>query len=100
MASKGWSTSRSFRIKRVVKVSSVLSEGQELDVKILSIDKTAQKVSLSHKATLAAPLRKEGPKKEAEPDVPARDLAVPSREEPLKGGNDRKTGGESIGLKW
>ncbi|MEL7496141.1 MAG: S1 RNA-binding domain-containing protein [Planctomycetota bacterium] len=85
--------------KRVVKVSNVVSEGQELDVKILSIDTNAQKISLSHKATLAAPLKKESSKPE-EPETPARDLAVPERKKPLKGGTDRQSGGESIGLKW
>ena len=87
--------------KRVAKVSSVISEGQDLEVKILSIDKESQKISLSHKACLTPPPKKaDGKPAVAEVDEPARDLAVPSRSEPLKGGNDRKSGGESIGLKW
>ncbi len=87
--------------KRVAKVSSVISEGQDLEVKILSIDKEAQKISLSHKACLTPPPKKvDGKPAAEEADVPARELAVPSRAEPLKGGNDRKSGGESIGLKW
>ena len=87
--------------KRVAKVSSVISEGQDLEVKILSIDKDAQKISLSHKACLTPPPKKvDGKPAVEEADVPARELAVPSRTEPLKGGNDRKSGGESIGLKW
>jgi small subunit ribosomal protein S1 len=87
--------------KRVAKVSNVVSEGQELEVKILSIDKEAQKISLSHKACLSPPPKKAGGKHDEKvEDLPARDLAVPARDEPLKGGNDRKSGGESIGLKW
>ena len=87
--------------KRVAKVSNVISEGQDLEVKILSIDKESQKISLSHKACLTPPPKKvDGKPVVEEPDAPARELAVPDRAEPLKGGNDRKSGGESIGLKW
>ena len=87
--------------KRVAKVSNVISEGQDLEVKILSVDKESQKISLSHKACLTPPPKKvDGKAVVEEPDAPARDLAVPKRAEPLKGGNDRKSGGESIGLKW
>jgi small subunit ribosomal protein S1 len=87
--------------KRVAKVSNVVSEGQELEVKILSIDKESQKISLSHKACLSPPPKRvDGKPVAKEEDLPARDLVVPTREEPLKGGNDRKAGGESIGLKW
>ena len=87
--------------KRVAKVSSVISEGQDLEVKILSVDKEAQKISLSHKACLTPPPKKvDGKPAVEEADVPARELAVPTSGEPLKGGNDRKSGGESIGLKW
>ena len=87
--------------KRVTKVSSVISEGQDLEVKILSIDKDDHKISLSHKACLTPPPKKvDGKPVAEEADAPARDLAVPARAEPLKGGNDRKSGGESIGLKW
>ena len=87
--------------KRVAKVSNVISEGQDLEVKILSVDKEAQKISLSHKACLTPPPKKvDGKPAVEEADVPARELAVPTRAEPLKGGNDRKSGGESIGLKW
>ncbi|MCL4146670.1 UNVERIFIED_CONTAM: hypothetical protein GTU68_014066 [Idotea baltica] len=87
--------------QRVSKVSHVLTEGQEIEVKILSIDKESQKMSLSHKACLAPPPKKEGGKESApEVEEPARELAVAPTTEPLKGGNDRKTGGESIGLNW
>ena len=89
--------------QRVAKVDQVVSEGSEIDVKIQSIDATSQKISLSHKACLAPPAPKQStPEKKKGPEVeePARELAVPSRSEPLKGGTDRKSGGEDIGLKW
>ena len=87
----------------MAKVSNVISEGQEIEVKILSIDKETQKISLSHKACLAPPAPKTpaaGKEKEPEVEEPARELAVPSSGQPLKGGTDRKSGGEDIGLKW
>jgi len=89
--------------QRVAKVSNVVSEGQEIEVKIQSVDKDSQKISLSHKACLAPPAPKApapGKAKEPEVEEPARELAVPSSGEPLKGGTDRKSGGEDIGLKW
>jgi len=86
--------------QRVAKVSSVVSEGQEIEVKIKSIDPKEQKISLSHKACLAPPKPKPGKEKPPEVEEPARELVVQSRNEPLKGGRDRKTGGEGIGLNW
>lgn len=86
--------------QRIGKVSSVVSEGQEIEVKIKSIDVNDQKMSLSHKACLAPPKPKPGKEKPPEVEEPARELAVQSRNEPLKGGRDRKSGGEGIGLNW
>lgn len=89
--------------QRVAKVSNVVKEGQELEVKIQSIDPQSQKLSLSHKACLAPPAPKQSAgKKDAVEAIeePARDLAVPASGEPLKGGTDRKSGGEGVGLNW
>lgn len=86
---------------RVSKVSLVVQAGQEIDVKILSMDKTKQKIALSHKACLSPPVKKtDGKKAKEEVDIPARELVVQARDEPLKGGQDRKSGGEEFGLKW
>ena len=85
--------------RRVARVSTVVQPGKEIDVKILSMDKGKQKISLSHKACVAAPVQKKVTKKEHE-DIPDRELAVQSRDEPLKGGTDRRTGGEDIGLRF
>ncbi|MEM9411871.1 MAG: S1 RNA-binding domain-containing protein, partial [Planctomycetota bacterium] len=84
---------------RVVKVSNHVNRGDEVEVKILSIDTQKQKMSLSIKATQTAPVTPEKQKKE-EVDEPIRELAVPQSDQPLKGGTDRKTGGEEIGLNW
>jgi len=89
--------------QRVAKVSNVVQEGQELEVKIQSIDPQSQKMSLSHKACLAPPAPKQAAGKKDAAEVveePARDLAVPASGEPLKGGTDRKSGGEGFGLNW
>lgn len=87
---------------RVSKVSTVLSEGDSVEVKILSVDKDNHKISLSRKACLTAPAPKAGDKKKDDvpDDLPPRELAVKSSGEPLKGGTNRKSGGESVGLKW
>ena len=85
---------------RVTRVSTICNAGDEIAVKILSMDTEAQKMSLSHKATLAAPAPKTDGKKN-EPEMPeARELAVPSTGEPLKGGTNKPSGGEQFGLKW
>ena len=85
---------------RVTRVSTICNAGDDIAVKILSMDTEAQKMSLSHKATLAAPAPKSDGKKN-EPEVPeSRELAVPSSGEPLKGGTNKQSGGEQFGLKW
>ena len=88
--------------KRVSRVSSVVQPGQEIDVKILSVDQASQKISLSHKACLTPPKSGDSTKKKPEEaDLPARELTVQARDnEPLRGGTDRKSGGEGIGLNW
>ncbi len=86
---------------RVSKVSTVVNEGDSIEVKVLSVDTDQQKISLSRKACLSAPAPKGGAKKEADPtDIPDRELAVKSTGEPLQGGTNRPSGGESVGLKW
>ena len=88
--------------ERVQSVGAVLSEGQDIEAKILSIDPDKQKMSLSLKALLPAPVKevKKTEKKEREPDVPPRELAVKKRSKPLKGGTSTGSGGDQFGLKW
>jgi small subunit ribosomal protein S1 len=84
--------------KRVWRVSDVVKEGDEVDVKVLSVDPAARRISLSMKALAASP----EPVKEEEP---AEQPAAPAKPRvqfkgPLKGGLGRSTGGERFGLKW
>ncbi len=84
---------------RVSKVSSVVNEGDNVEVKILSFDRDSQKIGLSIKAAQAAP--ESAVTTDVEPDEPAREPTVrPQHSGPLKGGNDRGTGGERFGLRW
>jgi ribosomal protein S1 len=85
--------------KRVFRVSDVVSEGQEVEVMVLSVDAEQQRISLSLKAleTRAAPAEKVE-------DEPAESAALSEppkqRKEPLKGGIGGPAGGEQFGLKW
>ncbi|MBM4089196.1 MAG: S1 RNA-binding domain-containing protein [Planctomycetes bacterium] len=86
---------------RVPSVGSVVAEGQEVDVKVLSVDVDAQRIALSLRATLPEPVQEEP--RAAEPEdspAPTREDARPKRHAPLKGGTDRNTGGEQFGLRW
>jgi small subunit ribosomal protein S1 len=92
---------------RVFRTSDVLSEGQELEAKILSVDVENQRISLSLKALLPPPEKPE-PKKAPEPEPPRQPTpeelkrAERRRQEAsqLKGGISTPTGGEKFGLKW
>jgi len=85
---------------RVWRTSDVVTEGQEVEVKVLSVDAEQQRISLSMKALMAKP---EAIKK-AEPEVPEPEELPPvqpkKRTTPLRGGIGRGTGGEEFGLKW
>ena len=87
---------------KVFKVENVVKEGDEVEVKVLSVDPEQQRMSLSLKATLARPEKASDKRKEdaVEPDEPPRALAVPKRSGPLKGGTGKGSGGDQFGLKW
>ena len=85
---------------RVTNVGRVVQEGQDVEVKVLSVDAEQQRIGLSLKALLAAPEPKKGEGSEAEPDAPPQPLINPKRPGPLRGGVDRPNGGEGIGLNW
>jgi small subunit ribosomal protein S1 len=87
---------------KVWKVDNIVKEGQEVEVKIVSVDADAQRIGLSLKATMAAPQKAEKKKPdEAEaPDAPPRPLAVPKRGGPLRGGTGKPSGGDQFGLRW
>lgn len=84
---------------RVSSVGNVVSEGQEVDVKVLSIDTDQQRISLSLKGAQAAPAPKEGATDESV-DEPAPAPILPKHRGPLKGGTGGPSGGEKFGLKW
>ena len=87
---------------RVFRARDVVSEGQEVEVKILSVDEENQRISLSLKALMSAPV-KPGQQKVADEDMPlpAGAPKPPSkRNEELKGGTGRPSGGDKFGLKW
>lgn len=86
---------------RVSKVDAFVSEGQEVDVKIMSFDRDSQKIGLSMKAAQQIAQDESKPKPEEEVEEPQREVAVkPTHEGPLRGGNNRDTGGEKFGLRW
>jgi small subunit ribosomal protein S1 len=85
---------------KVYKVENVVKEGQEVECKVLEVDPDAQRISLSLKAAIAKPQKEDANKPKEEIEEPPRELAVPKRSGPLKGGIQRKGGGEQFGLKW
>jgi small subunit ribosomal protein S1 len=87
---------------RVFRTSDVVSEGQEVEVKILSVDQENQRISLSLKALMAAPI-KAGQQTVADEDLPLPEGApkVPrKRNQELKGGTGSPSGGDKFGLNW
>lgn len=86
----------------VFRARDVVSEGQEVEVKVLSVDKEKQRISLSLKALLPPP-EKPGEKKAADEDMPLpADAPKPPRKrhQELKGGIGGPSGGEKFGLNW
>ena len=89
--------------KRVHRTSDVLSEGQEVETKVLSVDKQKQRIALSLKALMTPPPAPE-PKEPEVPDMPEvseeEQKARQKRNKNLKGGISTPSGGEKFGLKW
>ncbi|MEM8496037.1 MAG: S1 RNA-binding domain-containing protein, partial [Planctomycetota bacterium] len=90
---------------RVGRVADVVSEGQEVDVKVLSVDLSKQRIGLSLRATTKAPTSSssDGSRGDDEPEfVPPADApkAPKKRHTDLKGGIGGPSGGEQFGLKW
>ncbi len=82
---------------RVFRASDIVSEGQEVEVKVLSVDQEQQRIGLSLKALQSRP--EPAKKADAEPEPEPEPLPVSKRKTPLKGGLGRVTDGGS-GLKW
>ena len=86
--------------KRVNRVSHVAEEGQRVEVKVLTVDADAQRISLSMKQAAGAPESSDGGDSgsEAEEAVVRPEPKVPLKS--LKGGVERPSGGDQFGLKW
>jgi predicted RNA-binding protein with RPS1 domain len=85
--------------KRVFRVSDILSEGQDVEVMVLSVDAEQQRISLSLKALEAKAAPAEAVA--AEPEEPEAPPEPPKkRKVPLKGGIGGPSTGDQFGLKW
>lgn len=84
--------------KRVNRVSHVVEEGQRVEVKILTVDAEAQRISLSMKQAAGEPAEDADPGSDSEEPVVKHVPKVPAKS--LKGGVGRDSGGEQFGLKW
>ena len=86
--------------KRVVNVANILKEGEEVEVKILTVERDNQRIGLSLRATQAKPESANSSAKKAEQeDEPMREPAVRKFQGTLKGGTGSNNGGELFGLK-
>lgn len=85
---------------RVHSVANVVSEGQEVEVKVLSIEPDKQRMSLSIKGAQAAPEPTKSESDESKPELPPAKPVLPKHRGPLKGGTGGDSGGEQFGLKW
>jgi small subunit ribosomal protein S1 len=87
---------------RIWRPSDAVSEGQEVEVKVLSVDSERQRISLSLKALTDRP-KKPGEDKPADEDMelpPDAPKTPRKRAEQLKGGTGGPSGGEKFGLNW
>lgn len=83
--------------RRVPRVTDVLTEGQEVEAMVLSVDVDKQRIGLSLKALESAPQPAKNEEEEPEEEIPQ------TKRKPrtdLKGGLGRSSGGEQFGLKW
>jgi ribosomal protein S1 len=86
---------------RVQRCSDVVSEGQEVEVKVVSFDREAQRIGLSLRALMPAPERpKHEPREPGHPPVESIRRRERETDKNLKGGISGPSGGEKFGLKW
>jgi small subunit ribosomal protein S1 len=87
--------------KKIWRVSDVVKEGEQVEVRVQSIDRAARRISLSIKDLTPAPETETKGKVDDEPGEPAQKSKVQrSAKKPLKGGVSRSSEGEKFGLKW
>lgn len=86
---------------RVQRSSDVVSEGQEVEVKVVSFDREAQRIGLSLKALLPPPEKpKQEPRESGHPPIESITRRQRESDKHLKGGIGGPSGGEKFGLKW
>ena len=85
--------------KRVANVANILKEGEEVEVKILTVERDNQRIGLSLRATQAKPESANAASKPEPEDEPKREPAVRKFQGTLKGGTGVNNGGELFGLK-
>ncbi len=87
---------------RVNRAGDVVSEGQEVEVKVLSVDPEAQRIGLSLKALMPEPEKPATGGRGKDDHPPAESLQRRKRgsDKHLKGGIGGPSGGEKFGLKW
>lgn len=86
---------------RVSRVNNVVQEGENVEVKVMSIDTESQRVGLSLKAATAAPVETKSDSAPEEIDEPVREPIIkPQHSGPLKGGTGGDSGGDRFGLRW
>ncbi len=84
---------------RVMRTTDVVSEGQQVEAKVMSVDLEKQRIGLSLRALMAKPER-EQPKREYEPEPEPQDDRPRIDRTKLKGGMSHKSGGDKFGLRW
>ncbi len=86
--------------RRINNVSQVVNEGQDVEVKIVSVDRNAQRIGLSLRATQARPESAGGKERPAPVEEPKRESAVRKYEGQLRGGTGSNSAGDLFGLKF
>ncbi len=86
----------------VQRTGDVVSEGQEVEVKVLSVDPEAQRIGLSLKALMPAPEKPESKSRDKDSPTPSEQPRQRRKESDkhLKGGISSPTGGKKFGLNW
>ncbi|MEM9184870.1 MAG: S1 RNA-binding domain-containing protein [Planctomycetota bacterium] len=87
---------------RVFRTGDAVAEGQQVEVKVLSVDREKQRIGLSLKALSAPPTKaKDDSKEDAMYELPPDAPKAPKKKAgELKGGTGGPSGGEKFGLKW
>lgn len=84
--------------RRVANVAQVLQEGQDVEVKILTVDRGAQRIGLSLKATQARPESEKSSRDTTPVEEPKRESSVKKFQGQLRGGTGGGGAGNLFGL--